>query len=177
MKEDGALQKLRSNPRVIGAYVLDRRTRLKLMLGETGITASGGIAYENKGLDGVRNSDVVFCVFSKGVIYQPTEFTLAMADSEGIVYGHDVPKMMPRESIRDNGVWITDDFIVYPDILPKEQPKFVLYPHFFDVIGPAEGIKTAAAFNPAMTTDVMLKVHFGIEGKNISSTIITADYL
>lgn len=58
--------------------------------------------------------------------------------------------------------------------MPKSDPHFVLVPHSFLDLGETEGVKDVTAYNPAMTTDEILKMEYGFPlMKRTTSTIIS----
>lgn len=177
MSLEQVLSKLKENPRVIGAFVMKQRHRLMVEVEESRVRATGGITYENRGLENFRTKELAVCVFSRGFLESPTEIMLTLEDDEGTVCGELVPRGM-REAYNDRGgVWVTDDFVVYPEVIPTSDPHFVIVPHGMS-IGEEQGVKDVSAFNPAMSTDEMLKNEFGIEqSSRITSTIMTMDRL
>ena len=88
-----------------------------------------------------------------------------------MIYGHDVPRKckLSSSAVRNGAIWISDDFVVYPDIIPKSEPKFVVLPRSVDFLE-----TETTSYNPALSTDGLLKERFGFGGRGDLTTTIVA---
>ena len=176
MQFNKALNKILAQEGVHDVFVMDGPTSIRMELEESK-NAGFGCAYENRGLVESRSRDIKVCVFSDGFLETPTEMTSVMVDKTGEIYGHDVPHAMPRSKVRDGGVWVTSTFVMYPDIIPKSELKFVVIPHGLSFLGEPEGVKDVIAYNPSRGADLYLKEAFGFQGPaKAMSTIIAMNY-
>ncbi|MDD3232879.1 MAG: hypothetical protein PHT00_01755 [Candidatus Methanomethylophilus sp.] len=139
------LSKLRERKGVIGVFVLSEEERQELVRAEGGIITSGGMVYENRALKASTQKEAAICVFSHGFLEESRDILVEMADNEGHIYGHDVPKNMRTREF-PNGVWISDDFVVYSNPIPKEEPHIVVLPQRLSFLGQDEGVSDSVAF-------------------------------
>lgn len=171
MGTEEVLRKLKSREGVLDAFVIDGDTRSMIECEESSIRTSGGLVYENLGMDRSRGMDTHVCVFSKGFITEPGGPLVVMTDDTGTIYGHNVPRKCKLSSftVRSGAVWISDDFVVYPDIIPRCEPKFVVLPYKLDFLG-----TDTTSYNPALSTDCLLKERFGFGGRgDLTTTIVS----
>ncbi len=171
MGTEEVLRKLKSRRGVLDAFVIDGDTRSMIEREESGIRASGGLVYENLGIDRSRGMDTHVCVFSEGFITEPRGPLVVMTDDAGTIYGHNVPMKckLSSSAVRNGAVWISDDFVVYPDRVPRREPKFVVLPCRLDFLG-----TDATSYNPALSTDGLLKERFGFGGRgDLMTTIVS----
>ncbi len=177
MQFNKPLNKILAQDGVYDVCVLDHAEYIRMELEESKNTGMG-CRYENRALAEGRTSDLKLAVFSKNVLEAPTEMMTIMTDDTGEIYGHDVPKGMPRSKIREGGMWVSSTYVMYPDIIPKSELRIVVVPHGLSIIGEDEGVKDVIAFNPSPTTDMYLKEHFEYDGPaDCMTTIVTMNYL
>ena len=177
MQFNKALNKILAQEGVYDVFVMDGAASVRMELEESKNTGLG-CKYENRGLVESRNRDLRVCVFSEGFLETPTEMMTVMTDDTGEIYGHDVPYAMSRSKIRDGGVWVTSTFVMYPDIIPKSELRFVVIPHGLKFLGEQEGVKDVIAYNPSRGADLYLREAFGFKGPaNTMSTIIAMNYI
>ncbi len=93
---DRVLAKLRSDAKVLGAFHMKQGIRLRVEVEESRISSVCGVEYENRSLLDDRHKDIHICVFSTSFLNDPTECQVVLTDETGIIYGHDVPRGMPR---------------------------------------------------------------------------------
>lgn len=173
------MNKLREDPNVIDAFMMKQNLRIKVELEESDITATAGITYENSSLPTSRRKDISICVFSKTFLEVPTTSQMVLADDEGVVCGELLSRYMSRSVVKEKGgVWIATDFVVYPDIKITSEPHFIIKPVGYAGLGEAEGVKDVIMYNPAKSTDEMLKAEYGMpQTIKITSTVLMMDRL
>ena len=171
MGTEEVLKKIRSRDGVLDAFVIDEDVLSMIEGEESNIRTSGGLVYENLGIDRSKEMDTHVCVFSKGFITDPKGPMVVMTDDTGAIYGHDVPRKckLSSSAVRNGAVWISDDFVVYPDIIPKSEPKFVVLPRSVDFLE-----TETTSYNPALSTDGLLKERFAFGGRGDLTTTIVA---
>ena len=171
MGTEEVLEKIRSRDGVLDAFVIDEDVLSMIEGEESNIRTSGGLVYENLGIDRSKEMDTHVCVFSKGFITDPKGPMIVMTDDTGAIYGHNVPRKckLSSSAVRNGAVWISDDFVVYPDIIPKSEPKFVVLPRSVDFLE-----TETTSYNPALSTDGLLKERFGFGGREDLTTTIVA---
>jgi len=145
IEADRALAKIKSMRGVLGAYILDAGAQAKMVDSEAQIHCVEGMVYENRALNAARQKNLQICVFTQGFIEEPREILIELVDGAGHILGHDVPPALAHYNF-PGAVWISDDFVVYPEPIPAEEPKLVLLPHRVNFLGPAEGVQGPIAF-------------------------------
>ncbi len=171
MGTEEVLKKIKSHEGVRDAFVIDDSVRAMIETEESEIRTSGGFAYENLGIDRSRGMDTQVCVFSDGFITNPDGPMVVMMDDAGDIYGHSVPRNggLSSAAVRQGAVWMADDFVIYPDRIPKSEPRFVVLPHPVDFLD-----METTSYNPAFSTDCLLKQRFGFVGRGDLTTTIVA---
>lgn len=71
MGTEEVLKKIRSRDGVLDAFVIDEDVLSMIEGEESNIRTSGGLVYENLGIDRSKEMDTHVCVFSKGFITDP----------------------------------------------------------------------------------------------------------
>jgi hypothetical protein len=75
--------------------------------------------------------------------------------------------------------WLSDDFVMDPDKMGAHDIVMVMLPQKALTIGEREGVKDAVILYPAVTTDMILRRHFGIPPgePDIASAILAFDVI
>ena len=173
------LTKLGSNPAVKAAFSLEGEFYIDVIAEESSvIEGSMGMPLVNRALEEVRKRRTAVCVFCYGAFEVTTGHIMTMEDKSGNVIGHDVRGCMLDE-LRDdpNIIWLCDDFAIYPDKIETQEIFMVMLPQRVCSIGEKEGVRDPVILYPATTTDIMLKMHFGIplNDPGVASAIIAFD--
>ncbi|MCQ2079050.1 MAG: hypothetical protein MJZ38_03210 [archaeon] len=162
---------------VYKVFAVDLSTALRVEIQESP-RRMWGYTHENRAREECRNRQFAVCVFSRNFIEEPTEMLSVMTDCTGEIYGHDVPRGMSRDQVKGGAVWVSDSFVVYPELMPKSDLKWVVMPHQMHCIGEEQGVKNVIAFNPSIETDLFLKRRLGYtKHEDATSTIIAMDFL
>lgn len=171
------LNKILAQDGVYDVYVLDGPSMVRLEMEESK-NGGFGCRYENQALTESRIKDFKVCVFSKSFLEVPTDMMTAMVDDEGTVFGHDVPLSMPKDKIHDGAVWATSSYVLYPNLMPKSELRFVVLSHPVSFLTESDGVTGAIAFNPSRNSDLFLRNKFGFDmSLPATSTIIAMDLL
>ncbi len=145
MGTDGVLQKLRERGGVVGAYCLTEQERAALSTAERKEPAVGGMCYDNQALLASERKEAVICVFSRGFLEEPNAILVEMMDDRGRVLGHDIPRSM-RGQVFPGAIYVSDDFVVYPEPVSERAPRLVVLPQRLSFLGTEEGVSDAVAF-------------------------------
>lgn len=173
MSVNKILNKILAHEGVYDVFIMDGADMVRLELEES---KNGGLGckYENRALMESRTRDFKVCVFSEKFLETPTEMMTMMVDDEGTVFGHDVPLAMPRNKIHEGAVWVSSTYVMYPDLMPKSQLKFVVLPHSLSFLTGKEGASDIVAFNPSVNSNAFLREKFGFEGNSKAVTTVVA---
>lgn len=177
MSVNEVLGKISEIDGVYRVFPIDLGTALRIELQESP-RRMWGYTYENPAIEELRHKQLSVCIFSENFLEHPTIMHSVMTDCTGEIYGHDVPSGTSSDSIREGAVWVSDSFVVYPDLMPKSELKWVIKPYEMTCIGEDCGVKDAIAFNPSVETDLFLKRRLGYtEHPGATSTIVSMDLL
>ena len=126
--ESDLIEALTALDGVIATEQLDDEA-MKVVTGiETSIrTVSGGMRIENRGIldcAGMSRNYVLFC--GSG-FPRPDQVTMEMVDDAGEVVGHDVPPcMVDAFRSRDDVIWMSDGFVLYPGLVCDRDVRMVM---------------------------------------------------
>ena len=126
--ECGLLSALRSMAGVVGAEPLDGDLVDEVCRIESSIRAvSGGMEVENRGILDCAAMGRHYALFCDASFPRPEQVTMQMVDELGEVIGHDVPPGMRNLfENRDDVVWISDGFVIYPGLIGNRDARMVM---------------------------------------------------
>ena len=170
------LERLDADVSVKAAFPLEGDFYEAVIAEEGGVTDSfSGMPFVNRALKEVLKRTNAVCMFCHGPFETETDHIILMEDSCGNIVGHDVPECMMHRYKDDPEIfWLSDDFAVYPNRAGMHDVVMVMMPKKVTSIGEKEGIRDAVLLYPATTTDIMLKLHFGIPLDSRTATAILA---
>jgi hypothetical protein len=176
---EDALSKVKSAKGVINAFPMDGPILESVCAEEDSVRLSGGMILENRALDECLRRNVHICVFSRDFFEPMSDITMLMEDAFGNVVGHDVPECMIEEyKCRTDIVWLSDSFVLYPNVTSRSEPRLVMLPRKVRLIGAADGVFGAVGYYPSITSHNILREHFVIgDDPDVSSMIIGMDTL
>lgn len=175
--ESDLIEALTALDGVIAAEQLDDEA-MKVVTGiETSIrTVSGGMRIENRGIldcAGMSRNYVLFC--GSG-FPRPEQVTMEMVDDAGEVVGHDVPPcMVDAFRSRDDVIWMSDGFVLYPGLVCDRDVRMVMLSSRMKVSGPL-GEFDVRSFYPSASSAVYLLGLFGREpDRSVAAVILGVD--
>ena len=162
---------------VIAAEQLDDEA-MKVVTGiETSIrTVSGGMRIENRGIldcAGMSRNYVLFC--GSG-FPRPEQVTMEMVDDAGEVVGHDVPPcMVDSFRSRDDVLWMSDGFVLYPGLVCDRDVRMVMLSSRMKVSGPLGEFDVRSFYPSASSAEYLLGL-FGREpDRSVAAVILGVD--
>lgn len=177
MGVEAVLEKLRNDPYVKGAFILEGEFYKEVLAEEGSVTESSmGMPLVNRALEEVLKRNTSVCIFCQNGFEVPMEHVVVLEDRDGNRVGHDVPICMVNDFKDDQEIfWLCDDFVVYPQKASGDI-SFIMLPQKVHIIGKDEGVENAVLMYPATTTDILLKKHFGIgPDMELASAILSFD--
>lgn len=175
--ESDLIEALTALDGVIAAEQLDDEA-MKVVTGiETSIrTVSGGMRIENRGiLDcvGMSRNYVLFC--GSG-FPRPEQVTMEMVDDAGEVVGHDVPPcMVDAFRSRDDVIWMSDGFVLYPGLVCDRDVRMVMLSSRMKVSGPLGEFDVRSFYPSASSAEYLLGL-FGREpDRSVAAVILGVD--
>ena len=144
---------------------------------ETSIrTVSGGMRIENRGIldcAGMSRNYVLFC--GSG-FPRPEQVTMEMVDDAGEVVGHDVPPcMVDAFRSRDDVIWMSDGFVLYPGLVCDRDVRMVMLSSRMKVSGPLGEFDVRSFYPSASSAEYLLGL-FGREpDRSVAAVILGVD--
>lgn len=175
--ESDLIEALTALDGVIAAEQLDDEA-MKVVTGiETSIrTVSGGMRIENRGIldcAGMSRNYVLFC--GSG-FPRPEQVTMEMVDDAGEVVGHDVPPcMVDAFRSRDDVLWMSDGFILYPGLVCDRDVRMVMLSSRMKVSEPLGEFDVRSFYPSASSAEYLLGL-FGREpDRSVAAVILGVD--
>lgn len=175
--ESDLIEALTALDGVIATEQLDGEA-MKVVTGiETSIrTVSGGMRIENRGIldcAGMSRNYVLFC--GSG-FPRPEQVTMEMVDDAGEVVGHDVPPcMVDAFRSRDDVIWMSDGFVLYPGLVCDRDVRMVMLSSRMKVSGPLGEFDVRSFYPSASSAEYLLGL-FGREpDRSVAAVILGVD--
>lgn len=175
--ESDLIEALTALDGVIATEQLDDEA-MKVVTGiETSIrTVSGGMRIENRGIldcAGMSRNYVLFC--GSG-FPRPEQVTMEMVDDVGEVVGHDVPPcMVDAFRSRDDVIWMSDGFVLYPGLVCDRDVRMVMLSSRMKVSGPLGEFDVRSFYPSASSAEYLLGL-FGREpDRSVAAVILGVD--
>lgn len=175
--ESDLIEALTALDGVIAAEQLDDEA-MRVVTGiETSIrTVSGGMRIENRGIldcAGMSRNYVLFC--GSG-FPRPEQVTMEMVDDAGEVVGHDVPPfMVDAFRSRDDVIWMSDGFVLYPGLVCDRDVRMVMLSSRMKVSGPLGEFDVRSFYPSASSAEYLLGL-FGREpDRSVAAVILGVD--
>lgn len=174
MKITNALNVIRGQSNVTGAYVLDAKTLYSVIREESPVKEWLGMPFFNQAADVCLDSSHVVCVFSDGLLEPRMDSSIVIYDNLGIEIGKMIdPSMREMYSSSMYNVWLAEDFVLFSDRVEEGPVAVVMKPIEADFLKENSDIESASLFYPNKHTDLMLRERFGVDtGNGCSSAII-----
>ena len=139
---------------------------------ECSVTSMTGIEVVNQAYKDVMTRNNKICIFCSGTLPREETSTMLLEDEEGHVMGAMLPpSKIPEYQGRNDVVWVSEDFIIFPNVQGVGKEKFVLLPMKFDALDIPE-CKDVIMCSPAPSSDAILKRYFGRSVSEKTSTLI-----
>ena len=173
--ECGLLSALRSMAGVVGAEPLDGDLVDEVCRIESSIKAvSGGMEVENRGILDCAAMGRHYVLFCDASFPRPEQVTMQMVDELGEVIGHDVPPgMRDLFENRDDVVWISDGFVIYPGLIGNRDARMVMLSSRLSVPG-LSGTE-AVSFYPSASSAEAIGSRFGVSDPKVAAVVLGVD--
>jgi len=117
--------------------------------------------------------EVRLCMFCERSISKQETSTLTLEDREGNILGMILTKsMIPEYQGREDIIWVSEDFIMFPGVVPTGDERFILKPMSFPVLNENDGCYDVVMSSPAPSSDILIKRHYGVSLNEELSTVI-----
>lgn len=171
---DMQLEIIRGLRGVIHAFYLDKDILEELRREESTVRAMGNIEVDNRGFNEALKRESVICIVKDPRFRPPPEPTVVLETSDGEIIGEEVfPFTMHKYENRTDVVWLSDGFVLFPQIMAKGGEQFVMPPVSFPELNESNGCKDVVSCSPAPTSDLMIKKHYGlVDNPKIASVLV-----
>ncbi len=161
---------------IVHCFYLDRNLVGRLKEEEAKVKAVGGnIDVKNTGFAEALERDHIICVIKDPRFRPPPEATVVLMDSENNLLGTEVfPFTFKAYENNDNLVWLSESFVMFPDVKGKGGEAFVLPPVSFPELSEENGCTRVLSCSPAPTSDLLIKEHYGYEDDPRLASILVA---
>jgi hypothetical protein len=176
---DGAeqLDILKGLKGVVRAFYLDPEILERIKEEESKVKATGGIDVLNKGFEEALKRKRIACIVKDPRFRLPPEPTVLLLSTDGKVMGLEVfPQTAGQYKDREDIIWLSDGFIIFPDIMPGEgaDEAFVMPPVSFPELNESNGCTNVLSCSPAPTCDKMIREYVGMEDDPRLASILVA---
>lgn len=174
---DKPLEIVRSLKGVIHAFYLDEEIMDQMMTEEAKVTAMGDIAVDNAGFNEAMKREKVIAIVKDPRFRPPPEPTVVLLAGNGEVMGLEVFPFTAKEYLsREDVVWLSDGFVMFPEVRGQGGEIFVMPPVSFPELNESNGCKNVISCSPAPTCDLMMRKHYGLTDEpKLASVLIGFD--
>jgi hypothetical protein len=171
---DKQLEIVRGLRGIIYAFYLDKDILEKLKQEESTVRAMGNIQVDNRGFTEALKRENVICIVKDPRFRPPPEPTVVLETTDGEIIGEEVfPWTAKKYEGRKDVVWLSDGFVLFPQIMAQGGEQFVMPPVSFPELNESNGCKDVVSCSPAPTSDLMIKNHYGIvDNPKIASVLV-----
>lgn len=157
----------------VDAVVFDDDIAAIIKREEETVRSQVGVDVINRAYEETYKRKVRICIFCDRKISTHDDSSLTLEDPEGNVLGMILPPSKISEyQDRSDVIWVSDDFIMFPDIPPMGGERFVLHPMGFSTLKKEDGCYDVVMSSPAPSSDILIKKHYGVSLKEDLATMI-----
>lgn len=169
------LEGLRAEKGVVSAELMDDEISYEVDCSERNIKTQAGMEFRNEGYLEAMKRNVRICMFCTGDLEIPRTPSVFYMTEDGTVMGHEVmPHEMEEYLARDDLVWVSDDFVMYPNRKGNGAELFVCRGRRFPLIDSYPGCGNSIMAVPAGPSDILLKSWFGVENRREIASVVAA---
>ena len=159
---DDAISYLRNTKGIVDVFLMDKELCNRIRTEEKSILTQTKNDYKNLGYEKAMEKQIKLCVFYDNTYIFGKRSIVRLMTDDGTVMGTSLlPEEIPEYQKRDDVIWISEDFIVFPNIVGKGREAFVLLP--FDIPElerDVPGITNTVGSSPTSSSDIILKRTF-----------------
>jgi len=177
-KVEQVIELLKEMEGSIHVFKLDDATRVKMVEIESGVKATLGISCLNLGVEECLQRQNVIVVVKDSRFRPPPEPTvLLLADKGDLVLGREIfPHERKDFEGKSNVIFLSQDFIVYTDKMPKTKEMFVMPPVSFPEVAALPGVRNVVSCSPSPPADMYVRAAHGLaDDPKLASILIGYD--
>jgi hypothetical protein len=159
-----AVNVIRSMKGTVHVLPLPRGLCRDIMAVEREIKSQAGKPVINEGVEQALIRDHVICIVKNTSFRPPPEPTVLWMADDGMLIGTEVilPEDHEKYKNRENTFWLSPDFVVFTDMIPKHREYFVMPPVSFPEVAALPGAKDVVSCSPSPLGDLLIKKHFDL---------------
>lgn len=148
---------------VLDAYEMDDVISDDIWAIEKSVRTTLNNDYKNIGYDVAMERNHRICIFYDDTYIFGKRSILKLMTSDGTIMGTNIsPDDADQYRGRDDVIWVSEDFIVFPNVVGKGEESFVLFPFEIPEIEEnVPGTMSVIGTSPTMSSDDALKRKFG----------------
>lgn len=175
VEKDRVLKTIGSMDGVEKAFYLDRDILEQLRQEEANVKAILDITVRNDGFNEALKRDHVVCIIKNTRFRPPPEPTVILEGDDGVLMGIEVfPHTRSEYDEREDVIWLSEDFVVFPDKTTMGREFFVMPPVSFPEVNEDIGCYDVVSCSPSPTSDLKVKEHYGLEDDPRLASILVA---
>ena len=160
---------------VIMAFYLERDVLEELKAEEATVKSTLDIGVRNEGFNQALTKDKVICIVKDPRFRPPPEPTVILEGDNGLIMGIEVfPHTAKEYEGRDDVIWLSDGFVVFPRLTSTTKEAFVMPPVSFPELNPDNGCHDVVSCSPSATSDLIIKKHYGLKDDPKLASILVA---
>jgi len=149
---------------VVNAFYLSKEVLGKMKAEEDSVKAMGDISVNNEGFTQALGRDHVIAIIKDPRFRPPPEPTVVLVSGEGDIMGVEVFPFSAKEYLnREDVVWLSDAFVLFPNVKGSGGEVFVMPPVSFPELNEGIGCKDVVSCSPAPTCDLMMRNHYDLK--------------
>jgi hypothetical protein len=159
-----AVKVIKAMKGTIHVLLLPKKLCGEIMAVEREIKSQAGKPVINEGVEQALIRDHVICIVKNTSFRPPPEPTVLWMADDGMLIGTEVILKEDHEKYkaRENTFWLSPDFVVFTDMIPKHREYFVMPPVSFPEVAALEGAKDVVSCSPSPLGDLLIKNHFNL---------------
>ena len=146
-------------------FLLNDACREKILEIESNITACLGIKVINEGVIECLKRQYIICIIKRASSRPPPEPTVMLVSDDGVVLGEEVLPHYKKEfleKVKEEIIWLSEEFVMYPERRGKNKEYFVMPPVSFPEVEEF-GMLDVVSCSPSAPSDIMLRQMHGYE--------------
>jgi len=158
------LEIIRKMKGVVNAFQLDKTILDQMKAEEDKVRAMGNISVINQGFNEALHKDHVIAIIKDPRFRPPPEPTVLLVSNQGEIMGLEVfPFTAKQYQGREDVVWLSDAFVVFPGVKAVGGEQFVMPPVSFPELNESNGCKDVVSCSPAPTCDLLMRTYYKLQ--------------
>lgn len=162
---DDIIKRLSEMKGTVHVFRLDDNCRDKILEIEKDIKAAMLIPCINMGVEECLKRQHVFAIIKNRAFRPPPEATVVLYSDDGTVLGEEILPYKKKQFLEENKeeiIWLSEEFVLYPERKGKAMEFFVMPPVSFPEITEI-GMTNVVSCSPSAPSDMMLRKNHGFE--------------